>query len=403
MAYALSLDRGSEADESIGLGCDLLNRDAAAHLPEEMNGPLDSSIADGHTTPPASAPISGFSHEEPDGPPTAPLSQDPFSASTRNKLEGFSTFPTSPHIKPERFSSECPKHPVTTALQNASGSKVHHNTPHYRNNVPHAKDPYNDRYFFVDSTGARLIGRMHIDPNRRNALRPAISLQYAHYATERKQLAMRRNREDGKVHGGAALPTDELSTAHLEFSRARRSYLGRHHGLSGMGEAMGPRGLLLDGYGSANGKAHTADLPRRVCGSSTIPLPNTRAFGPLPCREEEMYKKHPELYGRPCGLDTHRDLEKGQDDDDDEKYGCGHQHRQFMKKQPLGRRIRVVGPWMIILVLLGFCVYLSGQVGGLGSGGPVDQGLEGPYGREEGVVFPQLDPAAPDFLGWGGN
>ncbi len=150
--------------------------------------------------------------------------------------------------------------------------------------------------------------------------------------------------------------------------------------------------------GYANGKA---DLPGKGCGSSMIDAPTTRAFGPLPRHREEIYKARCELYGGLCGLDTHRDLERGQDDE--KKYGCGYRQRHFMKRQPLGRRIRVVGPWMIILVLLGYCVYLSGRVGGLGGGQVVDKGLEGPYGRDDGVVFPQLDPAAPDFLRWEGN
>ncbi|KAL8905991.1 MAG: hypothetical protein Q9171_006455 [Xanthocarpia ochracea] len=266
MAYTSPLDRGSEADESTGLGCDLLNRDAAAHLPKEMNGLLDSSIAYGHTTPPASAPISGSSHDESDGPPTAPLGQVPLSVNTGDKFESISTFPTSPHINHERFFSECPKDPVTTALQNASGSEVHHNTPHYRTHVPHAKYPYNDSYYFVDSTGARLTGRLHIDPKHRTELRRAIQNQYD---TEKKQAATRQNREDGKVHGGVSVPKDELSAAHSEFSRARRSFLDRYQGLSEMRAAMGPRGWL-DGYEYANGKAHPAALPGRDCGSSMV-------------------------------------------------------------------------------------------------------------------------------------
>ena len=400
MAYALSFNRGSEADKSIGLGCDLLNRDAAAHLPEKMSGLLDSSIAYGHTTPPASAPISGLSHDEPDGPPTAPLSRDPLSANTRDKFEGFSAFATSLNINHERCSSECRKVPVTTALQNALGSEVQHNIPHCRNNAPHAKYPYNDndRYYCVDSTGARFSARMHIDPNRRAELRRAIQYQYDWY---RKRAATPQSREDEKVHGGVSVLKDEVSTAHSEFSRARSSFLDRYHGLSEMRAAMGPCGWP-DAYGYANGKTHPADLPVRGCGSDMVHLPTTRAFGPLPCRREEIHKAHRELYGRRCGLDDHRDLEMGQDDDE-KKYGCGHRQRHFMKRQSLGKRIRVVGPWMIVLVLLGFCVYLSGQVGGLGGGGAVDQGLEGMYGRDDGVVFPQLDPAAPDLLGWGEN
>ncbi|KAL8855312.1 MAG: hypothetical protein Q9178_008026 [Gyalolechia marmorata] len=399
MAYTSSLDRVSEADESIGLGSDTLNRDAASHLPEEMNGLLDSSIADGHTTPPTSAPKSVFSHDEPDGPPAAPLGQDPLSANTTGKYEGFSAFLTSPDINHERCSSECPKDPVTTACQNASGSEVYHNNPHCRNNFPHAEYPYNEAYDFVDSTGARLPGRLHIDQNRRDELRRAMSLQDFYSATERKQLATRQNSEDGTVHGGVSVPKHELSTAQSEVLRARRSFFYEYFGLSGMGEAMGPRGWP-NGYGYANGKAHSADLPWSVRGGNMVHAPSTRAFGPLPRCREEVYRKHRGWYGRLCGLDIHGDLEMGQDGDD-EKYGCGYRQGHFMKKQPLGKRVRVVGPWMIILVLLGFCVYLGGQVGGLGGGEVVHQGLKGPYGRDGGVVFPQLDPAAPDFLKWG--
>ncbi|KAL8767570.1 MAG: hypothetical protein Q9209_005987 [Squamulea sp. 1 TL-2023] len=117
-------------------------------------------------------------------------------------------------------------------------------------------------------------------------------------------------------------------------------------------------------------------------------LPNTPQPDQALRKRADVYKDRPDLHAR-HELASCNDIEKGHDGKS--PHGHGFEETLF------GRRVRTLSPWAIIIFLIGICVLMSNEIGNRNDGEALRGELGGWYGGDDGVVFPQLDPAAPDY------
>ncbi|KAL8787224.1 MAG: hypothetical protein Q9213_002335 [Squamulea squamosa] len=116
-------------------------------------------------------------------------------------------------------------------------------------------------------------------------------------------------------------------------------------------------------------------------------LPNTPKTDQALRKRADVYKDRPDLQAR-HEMASCNDIEKGHDNKLPRRHGF---ERNFF-----GRRILAFLLWAIIIFLIGSCVRTRIEIGSRNGRGAVRGELGGSYDGDGGVVFPQLDPAAPD-------
>lgn len=364
-------------------------------------------------------------------PPPTVLDHDQFADKT-DSSEGSPTVPASSSTNHECFHSNCPQTPIPTV---SSESDTHQNNPHWRSYSRHT-----NRYF-NPSTGQIIIIDGPIEPYLR--MHDGHSIDYntgLHHTTNPSQHPSTKKTDPPSC----PFCTDISNTGSWLLRNEEKKPLLDSHGCT-YHRALLPRAeghnlTPADDQALADFCKNPGDVrndPVKMRALHDAVLSPMRDYGfqirgrgsmnmggdfgisakgfDRKARERaDLYERYvgDGLKGRYEMAGWGDDVEKGRDvgverDGYDGKYRPRRGNR-FMGKRVVGKKIRSMVFWIVVAILgLGLWLDrmhendLAKSVGAEFGGGlrEMDWGLKD---GDEGVgVFPQLDPAAPDFGDWG--